>query len=99
MSDTKIESTCPYCGRVNQVHSGANVDGGPDEGSVSLCWGCQEPSLFTADLSLCKPTDEERAEIMEDPAVQRMLYSMRESTRPQEAKTMFDHMSANARPE
>jgi hypothetical protein len=77
-----------------------NADDAPTEGSVSLCWGCLNPSLFNADLSLRTPTDEERAEIMEDVDVLRVLYSMRESTRPQEAKVMFDHMSTNApRPE
>lgn len=98
MSTSELESTCPYCGRENTLATGINVDDQPDEGSVNLCWRCLEPSLFNADLTLRKPTDEERGEIMSDPDVKRALYVMRESTRPKEAKTMYDRIS-DARPE
>lgn len=92
MSTTEVDSVCPYCGRQNTLASGMNVDEPPDEGSVNLCWRCREPSLFTADGSLRKPTDEERADIMADPDVKRALYAMTESTRPKEALSMYKNL-------
>lgn len=93
MRTTDVSSVCPYCGRENTLATGINTEGTPDEGAVNLCWRCREPSLFQADLTLRKPTDEERAEIMADPDVKKALYVMRESTRPSEATSMYERIS------
>lgn len=87
-------STCPYCGRQNLLATGLNTPEPPSEGAVNLCWRCREPSLFQADLSLRKATDDERADIMADPDVKQALYVMTESTRPSEAEKMFERISS-----
>lgn len=90
MSSTEFKTTCPWCGRENEVHTAGNTEGSPDEGDISLCWKCREPSVFLADGSLRKPTDEERAKILADPDVAGMMHAMRESYRPSEARDLFN---------
>lgn len=86
---------CPNCGRPNEAfqYMGAG-NPAPVEGNVSICWGCKEPSIFTDDQGhLRKATDDERRDILSDPDVKAALYAVAESTRPQEAKTMFEEIS------
>jgi len=63
----KINNECPYCGRQNQLHAEAGgSDIAPHEGAVSICFQCNQPAMFNADLTLRKPTPEELDEIADD---------------------------------
>lgn len=93
MTPIEGKTDCPHCGRENDQHSGINTDEQPDEGSVSLCWGCREPSLFTGDGSLRKPTEQERTELLAEPEIKTIRYAMLEAQRPTEAKEMFQKMN------
>ena len=93
----EVDNRCPWCERQHQAASGLGNAEVPDEGSVSLCWGCYKASFFMADGSLRKPTDEEQASLDADPEIRYALYSLRESTRPQEAVKMFEAFDAQRR--
>jgi hypothetical protein len=63
---------CPYCGKATDADAPApgtdeNV-GAPGPGDVSVCFYCAGISIFT-ETGLRKPTEDERAELLDDPDV------------------------------
>ena len=60
--------TCPYCGYLcDAAASALNLeDTVPEPDDYSLCFACGEWLVFTADLGLRKPTDDEFTEIGTD---------------------------------
>ena len=92
MSIVIVPTECPYCGRNNDLHDSDMPEATPDEGSVSLCWRCRQPSIFTLvgdELVLRKPTGEELAEILAHPVAKAALAAMAESYRPSEAVNLW----------
>lgn len=59
---------CPHCQGEVDSHTGvANPDTDvPEEGDASLCLYCGLPSIFTKDMMLRLPTEEERVQMMAD---------------------------------
>ena len=82
------ETYCPHCGRCNDRHDRTDDGPGPQPENLSLCWGCGEISIFTV-FGLRKPSDQERAEIMADPHVKRVLGAMRESRSPEQVRGLL----------
>lgn len=70
MTTTDFGTCCPSCGRLNDAHTGVSGKAAPEPGDVSLCFGCAEPAIYTQDLQLRRPTDDERAEIIASPLVE-----------------------------
>ena len=59
-SNLVVESNCPYC---DKKLDGAYGPGeGPTEGSLSICIGCRNVSVFGEGLVLRKPTKTEMFE-------------------------------------
>jgi hypothetical protein len=54
-------TTCPHCGYDVELSTGICQDESqePIEGSVSLCIKCGKASVFTDELRLRKPTEDE----------------------------------------
>jgi hypothetical protein len=64
--DHMHDTTCPYCGRTNDLHREVKQEGvGPSPGDVSVCFGCVGVSVYDENLALRIPTDEEFAEVIE----------------------------------
>ena len=62
---------CPWC--LKGINAAAPAEGGddaPGEGDVTICFECGEWCLFTAEMTLRKPTDDELTEIALDPNYQ-----------------------------
>jgi len=61
-------TVCPYCNKENDRISNCKGDGddNPNEGALSMCMTCGEPSIFTKDLELRKVTEEEFKEMYKD---------------------------------
>lgn len=57
-------STCPWCGRANELQTNADGTDGPIPGAAAVCYGCAAPAVFADDLSLRLPTLEEYDEIV-----------------------------------
>jgi hypothetical protein len=70
---------CPTCGRVNPLATDMREDSAPNEGDVSVCWGCGTPAIFDrrSEGGLRAPTKQEQAEIACDGDIQLMLQSWR----------------------
>jgi hypothetical protein len=61
---------CPHCSKL--LNSATHAPGQPDirppePDDITLCFGCGEFCLFTADMTLRKPTEDELIEIGLDP--------------------------------
>lgn len=56
---------CPYCAKV--LDADPHDRTAPGNGDITLCVGCGEWCIFTNNLTLRKPTDEEQLEIGHDP--------------------------------
>ena len=64
MNQDELPTTCPYCGRMNDLHGdAAGTDATPSPGDSSLCWECFNVSIFAEDLSLRLPTAKELKEL------------------------------------
>lgn len=65
----RYEARCPHCGLVNTMTENVDGDGPPvpESGDVSICWGCAEVSVFTADGGLRPAEPAELAELRADP--------------------------------
>lgn len=72
MSELAVQ--CSHCGAslLHHEHIG-DPSVAPDAGSVAMCWGCDEPSMFETapggGLRTRKPTAQEQAAIDADPRV------------------------------
>lgn len=62
---------CPWCGTVHDGLVGMSSAATPNPGDVSLCIECGEWSVFAADLSRRKPTEDEFTSIGTSAACQR----------------------------
>lgn len=80
---TEFDAACPHCGQVNEVHAGA--DDAPQPGDVSICWTCGTPGVYTHDLAIRKPTQEELIEIAAHPDFQKAVIARALSRTPGEA--------------
>lgn len=81
-------TTCPYCGRLNELHAGADAASRPTAGDVSICWLCRKAGVFTAGplgLAVRKPTPDEQAAMAKNPQVKRALAAVSESYGPLQA--------------
>lgn len=79
-------TACPWCGYQNNAHTDvARAGHRPRPGDVSICSMCVEVSIFTADTSLRKPTDDEATAILADPRVKSAAAALRESYTVSEA--------------
>lgn len=88
-----LVTPCPHCARVNNAQTGVSTDGAPADGDVSLCWGCQRPSLFVVGplgTSLRALTEQEEAEVLAEPTIRRALAAMAESYNPIQARRLVD---------
>jgi hypothetical protein len=77
-------TTCPHCGRTNEIHSNVDNDCQPAPGDVSICWGCSGLVFYTED-GMRVPTDEERGVLHRDERIQRVLRAMKIAQSPLEA--------------
>lgn len=71
MKISTLNMQCPHCQYTNTCHAGVHGST-PGDGDLSLCWQCKYWSLFVSVdgvLRLRKPTLEEAADILEDPAL------------------------------
>jgi hypothetical protein len=64
-------SACPHCGRVNDSSSPTDSQSEPKAGDVSICAYCSFVGIFTEDLLVRLPTEEEQVEIDDSLEVQR----------------------------
>lgn len=81
MTTTVFDHQCPYCGVMNQAATGREGTT-PRDGSIALCWDCREPSVFVINdmvRTVRKPSEEEREEILADPAVKQARAAMFEA--------------------
>jgi len=90
-SRTKTNTSCPYCGQVNEVHRG--LDGTtPRSGDFSLCWGCRKVGIFGVTgtgFTVRKATAAETEQIMKLPQVRAALAAVAESYTPSEAAQLW----------
>jgi hypothetical protein len=70
VSTRRAPAPCPYCGRVTDADSQfpTDEDAVPGPGDVSVCFYCAGIALYT-ETGFRKPTDEERAELLDEPDV------------------------------
>lgn len=76
-----LNTTCPYCGRVNNAASGQSGTR-PDPGDVSMCWRCGQFTIFADDLTLRVPTVEEWQELVADEEVWAVVIAWMEMNTP-----------------
>lgn len=76
----ELETSCPYCGRANELHAGVGTPDFPESGDVSVCFGCHRSAVFAAGplgLALRVPTAAEQVGIDADPRVREAVAAMR----------------------
>lgn len=79
---------CTSCGSENNMHSGKDPRGRPQEGDTSICFYCGEIQVFTfvnGQLDLRKPTRREAARFDCDPGVIESRRLIAENSSPTEA--------------
>jgi hypothetical protein len=52
------ESACPTCGKTLDAAT-AMIDATPSPGDCTICLGCQDIFIFTEELGLRRPTEQE----------------------------------------
>lgn len=87
-------TSCPWCGKLHDAHSSGG-DRDPQPGDLALCWGCEEPAIFTETLELRKPTDEEMADIKKDPKVGSYLRAMHAGLGPTQAARLGHYLAGD----
>jgi hypothetical protein len=66
--------TCPHCGKdLDAATHAVGLDHAPEQGDVSLCFGCAAVLVYADRFTLRLPTKEEEEEIMRDETV-RMVH-------------------------
>ncbi|RBB38887.1 hypothetical protein DPV79_16025 [Burkholderia reimsis] len=73
-------TTCPFCGKRNDDHTGVRGHIVPEDGDVSICIGCGQLAVFDHD-ALRAPTDDESDEFARDAGIQKYLAVWREVVR------------------
>lgn len=87
--DHRAPAPCPHCHRRNTLH--ADVQGGvpPEDGDISICWGCHLPAVFFTNpvgaLKLRVPSDEEWRELLRSPQISAALSAADGARTPHEA--------------
>ncbi len=66
MIDVEHHHACPFCGAIHDRVTCVTDDQRPNADDISLCIQCGEWSIFTADLTLREPTEDELLEISHD---------------------------------
>jgi hypothetical protein len=80
--DTKVpETRCPYCDHYLDAAGDPKGVRGPQEGDLSVCISCAQVLVFTADLTVRKPTLVELHEAEADPMVRRFQEAVRQIDR------------------
>lgn len=87
------KTNCPWCDRPNDSHAGGGDELPPEAGDLALCWGCEEPAVFTATLDLRKPTAAEMADIKKNPKVGRYLSAMHTDLDPLQAARLGHYLA------
>lgn len=65
------DTQCPFCGSpINGHTQHGGKEGRPEPGDASVCAYCAQIAVYTAELGLRRPSDEERVELLSHPAVQ-----------------------------
>jgi hypothetical protein len=59
-------SPCPFCGKVNDRASNVGGEGMPEAGDYGVCFGCASVVVYSDDLKLRGPTEQELAEAQAD---------------------------------
>ena len=81
MADHRMKpDRCPHCGALVDAAGSAPGDkdeGGPEQGSISICLYCARPSIFDSDLRLHRPTPAQIDEILADPDVRRAIKAVK----------------------
>ena len=72
MTDFDYKTTCPWCGRVNDMAGNIENDCRPKDGDVVMCIDCGQWAVFErkAKGRCRKPTKAEGYELAENPDVQ-----------------------------
>lgn len=77
MESSRIDLSCTACGYVFTDTTPMGHTNTPEAGSVSICIECANIDIFTRDafgaLALRAATPEERVEILDNPAVTRIV--------------------------
>lgn len=97
------KSTCPYCNSQLDRSEGFSTynpdDRLPQPGDVSVCAECGEPAIFDEDMVMVKPTDEVRAELMENEDVRLtsfMVKAKKSSDDPELQRRYSNHLESMA---
>jgi hypothetical protein len=69
----EMDTTCPWCFKVNEISTNMLNNGGPREHDVSLCWTCGGLSRFTDQLTLVPMDLMEQTEYLQSEAYQAYL--------------------------
>lgn len=72
----ELETTCPGCGRKNELHHGPNPGDVPEAGDVSLCWLCGTIGIYT-DKDLRLANEEELLELLQDEELAAAIHAVR----------------------
>jgi hypothetical protein len=67
-------NNCMNCGKL--IDSGASIDPGersPQPGDIAICLDCAHIHIYTDDLTIRNPTDDEVVEIAGDPDIIRAV--------------------------
>lgn len=76
-----IKTECPYCHEELDRSTGMSPynpeDKKPSPGDVSVCSECGEISIFDQDMNMVKPSDEERAELIQDEHVAKTSFMIK----------------------
>ena len=83
-------TTCPWCLSEHELASNLTDDNAPEDGDVSICIRCLEPSIFSAsgtcsgaqastELKLVKPSSDFRAQLKRSTAYKTLVQIVNKS--------------------
>jgi hypothetical protein len=73
MDSHELDTTCPWCGKLNEVSSNMLSHGGPRPHDVSVCWNCGGLGRFDDKLAVVKMPLAEQTEILQSEVYQAYL--------------------------
>jgi C4-type Zn-finger protein len=80
-------TACPYCDRKLDMATDPYGRDVPHAGDVSVCRYCYKVAVFTKELNLRKPTQEEDQEFLTDPRITELQLVMAWNPVPRKKKT------------